>query len=109
MVNISRKTIALLAISTGTMLAITCSLPLNAQTKISQSGYLEDIQAGKDEEWNFSGVDESLSIEDEIQELGEYRISEPQLLDLEATVENNKWGDERFIERYYLEAEIYEY
>lgn len=97
------------AIALGLSLATVCSLPLAAQTKASDN-FFEDIQL-RDTNWNFTSEDETLSIENNLKELGEYNISNT---DLDTTVElkeekrrwsNNLGGPEEYM----IETEVYDY
>lgn len=105
MLNISQTT-GLLAIFLG------ISLPLNAQTNSLESDFLKDIEVGENVEWNFSSSDESISIEDDLNELGDYSISESDPLDFELEENGQRLNTRRYpqyIERYSIETEVYDY
>ncbi len=99
---ISYYAIALTSLLTGIY-----TLPLNAQITTLKDNSLEGIEA-QTFDWNFIS-EESMSIKDNIQELGEYRISESDAeIDLEL-VEEKKWGNRGDVEDYSIEVEIYDY
>ena len=96
--------ISAIALTTG-ILGI-CSLQINAQTNTSESDFLRDIQVGKDIEWTFPSENESISVKDDIRELGDYSISEsdPELID-----EEQEWGNTGDVKDHSVEFEIYDY
>ena len=109
MFNISLKVIGSLAISVGTLLTITYDLPLNAQTRATQSNP-ENWELREKTDWNFSSENESISIQDELEELEEYSISEPNTeTDLEISEENRRWGNRGDVENHSIEVEVYDY
>lgn len=111
MPNISKKDLkfSIQVIALGTMLGI-YSLPLNAQTNTSEYDVLNNIEIEENIDWTFSSEDESISIKDDLKELGDYSISESELEeDLELTEEEPKWGNRGDVEDLSIEAEIYDY
>ena len=82
--------------------------PVNAQTDAVPADYLEDIQAGKDSEWQFSGTTESVSIEDDISNLEEYRIQNSDVSDIQLT-EGSRRGTNDSIQDYSIKTDIYNY
>ena len=102
------KITGFIAVIIGSIITGVYSLPLNAQTKL-ESSFLEDIETGENLEWTFSSEDESSSLNDEIQQLGEYNISESDPADVELTEENRKWGNGGDVEDYSVEVEVYDY
>ncbi|MGK7951256.1 MAG: hypothetical protein AB4368_21350 [Xenococcaceae cyanobacterium] len=86
------------------------SLPLNAQTNTSEYEVLNNIETEENIDWSFSSEDESISIKDDLKELGDYSISESELEeDLELTEEDPKWGNRGDVEDLSIEAEVYDY
>ena len=110
MLFITKTTLRWSAIALGLM-AANVGLPLQAQTQseISESISFEDIEAGNDGSWNFSSEDETVSIEDNLQELGEYDISTPYDSELRLTEEERRWGNTGDRPDYTLETEVYNY
>ena len=109
MFNISLKVIGLLAIAVGTLLTITYGLPLNAQTRITKSNP-ENWELREKTDWTFSSENESISIQDDLEELEEYSIAEPNTeTDLEISEENRRWGNRGDVENYSIEVEVYDY
>ncbi len=111
MPNILKKELkfSIQAIAIGTMLGI-YSLPLNAQTNTSEYDFLNNIETEENLDWSFSSEDESISIKDDLKELGNYSISESELEeDLELTDEDPKWGNRGDVEDLSIEAEVYDY
>ena len=94
----------------GFILISISSLPLNVQAQTKEYQFLEDIEAGKNVNWSFSSEDETVSLKDEIEALGDYSISNSDVkLDLELSEEDRKWGNRGDAKDYYLEAEVYNY
>lgn len=111
MPNILRKDLKFLiqAIAIGTMFGI-YSLPLNSQTNTSEYDFLNNIETEENLEWSFSSEDESISIKDDIKELGDYSISESELEEvIELSDEDPKWGNRGDVEDLSIEAEVYDY
>ena len=81
---------------------------VNAQTDDVQADYLEDIQAGKNSEWQFSGTTESVSIEDDISTLEEYRIQNSDVSDIQLT-EGSRRGTNNSIQDYSIKTDIFNY
>ena len=110
MLTTKKTTISLGAIALGIIAANLFILPLNAQTDIAEDIFFEDIKAGEDMNWSFSSEDETTSVQNRFNELGEYNISDSaedgnvQLLE-----ENRRWGNRGNTTNYLLEAEIYDY
>ncbi|MEM8720659.1 MAG: hypothetical protein AAGE84_15390 [Cyanobacteria bacterium P01_G01_bin.39] len=91
------------------LLATFMGLSAKAQTSITESDYLENIEAGNDSQWGFSGTSESVSVEDEILNLEEYDISESDSTDLWLNEESRRRNSRRGIKDYSIETEIYGY
>ena len=90
---------------------VSVPLSLNAQTTTSENISFEDIEAGQDGSWNFSSEDETISIEDNLQELREYDISTPYDSEVELVEKDPRWGWDNRGSRpdYTLETEVYDY
>ncbi|WP_019509608.1 hypothetical protein [Pleurocapsa sp. PCC 7319] len=110
MFNKDRSQKVFSSISLGLILTSIYGLPLNAQTNTSEYDFLEDIEAGRNIDWDFSSEDESTSIRDEINKLGEYNISETKSRDVRITEENRRWGSrgDAAVD-YTIETEVYDY
>lgn len=95
------------------LLSFSVSVPLsvNAQSTTSESIPFEDIEAGQDGSWNFSSEDETISIQDNLQELREYDISTPYDSEVELVEKDPRWGWDNRGSRpdYTLETEVYDY
>ncbi len=97
MFNISLKVISSLAIAFGATLTTLYCLPLNAQTRITQSN-TENWELREKTDWTFSSENESISIQDDLEELKEYSILEPNTetdLEISEKKKNRKWGNRR--------------
>ena len=90
-------------------LFVSLPLSLNAQTTASDEISFEDIEAGQDGSWDFSSEDETISIQDNLEELREYDISSPYDSELKLTEEERRWGNTGDRPDYTLETEIYDY
>ena len=109
MSNISPKITGLLAIAFGATLTTLYCLPLNAQTRTTQSNP-KNWELKEKTDWTFSSENESISIQDDLEELEEPSISEPNTeTDLEISEENRKWGNRGDVEDYSIEVEVYDY
>lgn len=86
-------------------------LSLNAQTTTAENIPFDEIEAGKDGSWNFSSEDETISIQDNLQELREYDISTPYDSEVELVEKDPRWGWDNRGSRpdYTLETEVYDY
>ena len=97
------------AIALGIIVASVYSLPLQAQLETSEDVSLEDLEVKEEENWSFSSEDETISIQNNLQELGEYNISTPYDSDLRLTEEERRWGNRGDRPDYTLETEVYNY
>ncbi|MEM7591050.1 MAG: hypothetical protein AAF383_05940 [Cyanobacteria bacterium P01_A01_bin.83] len=93
---------------TTILLTTIAGLPAKAQTNITESDYLENIEAD-DSQWDFSGTSESVSVEDEISNLEEFDISEFDSRDLRLDEESRRRNSRRGIKDYSIETEVYDY
>ena len=112
-VNNRRNLFAIAKPATGIIISILLTallgLPAKAQTNTVESDYLEDIEAGNEGQWGFSGTSESVSIEDEILNLEEYDLEESDSTDLRLNEESRRRNSRRGIKDYSIETEIYDY
>lgn len=108
MSNITCQTMRLLAIAFGTLITTSYSLPLLAQANTTEAN-IEDWKIHSNSEWNFSSDDESISIKDQLNQLGEYNFSQPDLEDVQLLQEDHKWGNRGDVEDYSLETDVYNY
>ncbi len=98
------------AIALGIIAASFISLPLKAQTNTSEADLFEDIQAGENINWSYSSEDETISIQNSLEELGEYNVSDSaEDVGVQLREEERRWGNRGDAKNYYLEAEIYNY
>ena len=82
-----------LAIALGALVANVYSLPLNAQTGTLKDTLFQNIEAGKDG-WNFISEEETISIQNNLQEFGDYSISNSTFdSDIRLTEEDKRWGN----------------
>lgn len=100
--------VAAKGIMTTILLTTIAGLPAKAQTNITESDYLENIEAD-DSQWDFSGTSESVSVEDEISNLEEFDISEFDSRDLRLDEESRRRNSRRGIKDYSIETEVYDY
>lgn len=98
------------AIALGIIAANFFSLPLKAQTNTSEADLFEDITAGEDINWGYSSEDETISIQDSLEELEGYNVSDSaEDVDVQLREEERRWGNRGDAKDYYFEAEIYNY
>ena len=92
-------------------LLVSLPLSLNAQTQTTTSDEVsfEDIEAGEEGSWNFSSEDETISIQDNLEQLREYDISTPYDSEVKLTEEERRWGNTGDRPDYTLETEVYDY
>ena len=102
---------AALAIALG-FIVINYSLPLNAQTRTSNKTMFENIEAGE-EGWNFISEEETISIQDNLNQLEDYSIYNSEFdSDIRLIEENQRWldgGERPNYPDYSLETDIYDY
>ncbi len=108
-------------IALGFLLTGVYSVQANAQTNVSQStgnlstpvnnsipnGYLEGIEAG-DSTWGFSSESESKSLDDNLNKLGQYNISDSES-DKKDVIINRSWGNQGDIKDRSIEAPVYKF
>ncbi|MGF1588162.1 MAG: hypothetical protein ACFCU7_02780 [Pleurocapsa sp.] len=101
------------ALALGIIAANFFSLPLKAQTaqtNTSEADLFKDIKAGENINWSYSSEDETISIQDSLEELGEYNVSDSaEDAGVQLREEDRRWGNRGDAKDYYFEAEIYNY
>ncbi|MEL7418594.1 MAG: hypothetical protein AAGK10_08460 [Cyanobacteria bacterium J06555_3] len=104
-----RQALGISAIAFGLM--FTNAVAVNAQTKTSDSFEFEQLQTGEDVNWSFSSEAETISIQDNLQQLTELSISDSNDSDVRLVDENDSrvWGNRGDKEAYSFEAEVYNY
>lgn len=104
-----KTTVRLSAIALGIIIVNIYSFPLNAQTDASEEVLLENLEVEEEGSWSFSSEDETISIQDNLEKLGEYDISTPHDSDWRLTEEERRWGNRGDRPDYTLETEVYNY
>ena len=108
-------------IALGFLLTGVYSVQANAQTNVSQStvnsstpvnnsipnGYLEGIEAG-DSTWGFSSESESKSLDDNLNKLGQYNVSDSES-DKKDVIINRSWGNQGDIKDRSIAAPVYKF
>ncbi len=112
-------------IALGFLLTSVYSVQANAQTNPSEStgnlstpvsnstsnnynsGYLEGIEAG-DSNWGFSSESESKSLDDNLNKLGQYNISDSES-DKKDVIINRSWGNQGDVKDRSIEAPVYKF
>lgn len=107
MFNIFKKNKTLSGLLFGLALVHLSALPLNAQDK--SSNLPENIEVEAENSWEFSSENESISVRDDIRELGNYTVDNSETLGLEINERNNKWYNQNYGRRYTIETEVYDY
>jgi hypothetical protein len=112
MLKIPTTLIKAIAIAMGTTLASLYSLPLNAQSdRLGNNISQESITPNRNFNWNFSSENESISLQDNLQELREYSVSESDVEaeNLKLTENTQKWGNRGDVEDRSFKVEVYDY
>jgi hypothetical protein len=111
MLKLSTTVLNLIAIAIGTTLTSIYNLPLNAQNnQLEDNNFQENITPQKDLNWRFSSENESRSLQDNLQNLEEYSISELNSeADLKLTENTPKWGNRGDVEDRSFKIEVYDY
>ena len=75
------------------------TLPTNAQSRTADSFNFDEITAGGKGSWDFSNIDETTSIRNNLNQLGEYDVDEINTYDIRLIHQNNRklgtkrWGN----------------
>ena len=108
-------------ITLGFLLTGVYSVQVNAQTNVSQStgnsstpqdnsipnGYLEGIEAGNSN-WGFSSESESKSLDDNLNKLGQYNVSDSES-DKKDVIINRSWGNQGDVKDRSIKAPVYKF
>ena len=101
-----------LTIALGFIVANVSSSPVNAQTQTSNNTMFENIEAGE-EGWNFISEEETISIQDNLNQLEDYSIFNSEFnSDIRLIEENQRWldgGERPNYPDYSLETDVYDY
>ena len=97
------------AIALGTIAVSFATLPTKAQSNTSESFNFEQIDVEEEIEFDFLGENETISVEDELQNLEEYSISESDDFDGKLIEENKNRANKGAQPRYRVNTEIYSY
>ena len=101
-----------LTIALGFIVANVYSSPLNAQTRTIKDTMLQNIEAGE-EGWNFISEEETISIQDNLNELEDYSILDSNSdSDVRLIEEDRRWrkeGERPNYPDYLLETDVYDY
>ncbi|MEM6611961.1 MAG: hypothetical protein AAF652_06850 [Cyanobacteria bacterium P01_C01_bin.72] len=110
MLTSAKQVFKVSAIALG-FIALSSAFVVNAQIRSSDSFNFEQLQTGENLNWSFSSEDETISIQDNLLELEEISISEPEDFNIRLVDENDykPWGNTGDKEAYSFEAEVYEY
>lgn len=98
------------AIALGIFAVNFLSLSSNAQTNSSEDFMFKDIEARDDGGWSFSSEEETISIQNNLSELGKYNINESATdKEVQLIEEERRWGNKGDRPDYSIEAEIFDY
>ena len=114
MLTITRAAIHLGAIALITVGA-SVIIPANAQSRTADSFNFDEITAGGKGNWNFSNVDETVSIQNNLNKLREYDISATESYDIRLIRENRRrlgikrWGNRGYRSYDLVDDDFYPY
>ena len=114
MLNTLKATIHLSAIALITFGA-SVVIPTNAQSRTADSFNFDEITADNKGNWNFSNVDETVSIRNNLNKLREYDISATEDYDIRIIRENRRrlgikrWGNRGDRSYYSIDDGLYPY
>lgn len=103
------------AIVLGIIVANFSTLPARAQSRTADSFNFDELSAGGKGNWNFTSEDETASIRDNLQELGEYDISVREDFNIRAIRANRRrlgsrsWANKGDRPDYFVDYEFYPY
>ena len=110
-----KAAIHLSAIALITLGANAIALPANAQSRTADSFNFDEITAGGKGEWDFSNVDNTLSIKNNLNELGEYDVSATESYDIRLIRQRRRrlgikrWGNRGDRELNIVDYDFYPY
>jgi len=108
MLNAAKNIVYAGAIALG-LVTISVSLTANAQTDTSDSFEFEKIEVGEDSNWSFSSENEETSVQDDLKDLKQYSISEPNDSGVRLVEEDRRWGNRGNAEDYLIKTDVYNY
>lgn len=94
MLATAKKAIYLSAIAIGSIVVNFSMQPSNAQSTSADSFNFEEITVGDENNWNFSGVDKTISIRNNLTQLKEYDISGVEYFDVRS-IQRRNWRNQR--------------
>ena len=101
-----------LTIILGSIVANVYSSPIHAQTRTLNNTMFDNIEAGE-EGWNFISEEETISIQDNLNQLEDYSIINSNSdSDLRLIEQNRRWskqGERPNYPDYSLETDVYDY
>lgn len=110
MLTTAKTAMHLSAIAIGIVIINFPILQTNAQSTTADSFNFEAISVGEGSSWNFSSKDETASLQDEIQNLGEYSISsDADNFNVRLVQENRVFPNRTNRPYYYIENRIAPY
>ena len=81
----------------------------HAQNTTADSFNFDEITAGGEDEWTFPSENETVSLKDEIQQLGDYNISDADNFSVKLVQENRTWANKGDRPYYYIENRVAPY
>ena len=84
------------------------SLSVGAQTDPNTFEF-DKIEVGEDTDWEFKSENESVSVQDDLENLKEYSISGSDDSEVRLTEEERRWGNRGDGREYSIETEVYDY
>ena len=119
MFAITKNIVRLGAVALG-IISISFSPQISkAQNTTADSFNFDDIAVEREDGWQFTSENETISLQDEIQELGEYRVSGAENFDVKLIQGNRRGGsssdfpsysvEDKASPYYSIKTEIYDY
>lgn len=96
------------AIALG-LVTVNLSSSANAQTNTSDGFEFDKIEVGEDSGWDFKSENETISVQDDLQELKQYSISDSEDTDVRLVEEERRWGNQGDAEDYSIKTDVYSY
>lgn len=109
MLTTTRAAMRLSAIGIGIIVINFPTLPIRAQSTTAESFNFEEISVGGEDNWDFPSENETASIRDELQQLGEYNISGAENFDLKLIQRNRRGGIRSNRPNYFIENGVAPY
>ena len=108
MLTTAKSAIQLSAIALGIVIVNCSMLPTNAQTNTTDDFNFEEIGL-EESNWTFESENETISVQDDIERLEEYGISDLNDSDVRLIEEDRRAGNKRGRSYYSIEADVYNY